>query len=494
MYQRDDILCGGLALPDGIPLFDPTYRTLCRLASSQACPEFHRRADAAFTSTLGSDDWRLLAATARREGVAPLLYHALKEQRSRDGRVQGRGGEQSSSPHLPISPSPQLSCVPPDVQTDLRQAYYATTARNLLIYRELSRILAALAAGPPDRNLQSPISNLQLPTSNLQPPIPVILLKGAALAATLYPSIGLRPMGDLDILVPGERLAEAVACLKALGYIEPYPEMAAGLNALAGHHVNLQGGRDIHLTVELHWTLIGGEHDWRSPSLPWFWQQTEPIPNTQSPIPNTQYSISNLQPPTSILQLTPTAHLLYLCAHLMLQHGEARSVLRWFYDIHLLVTQESHRIDWDELILRAQEFHWAAALYAALAGTAARFATPLPAGLLESLMDGADPRDQALVQRKARLQTRWESISDALASISWRARLRRLLAITIPSPTYMRWRYKPHPVWLWPLCYPYRWLDILREGLSTLWKIGRGRTEGEDVIEAVADVVKKSRR
>jgi len=81
---------------------DSTYRTLCRLLSSQACPELHRRADLAPTSTLTPDDWRLLAATARREGVAPLLYHTLKEQRSRGARVQKCGGEPSSSPHPPI--------------------------------------------------------------------------------------------------------------------------------------------------------------------------------------------------------------------------------------------------------------------------------------------------------------------------------------------------------------------------------------------------------
>ena len=422
--------------------------TLCRLLSNPA--------DIALTSTLGPDDWRLLVTTARREGVAPLLYHTLNE-------------------------AEMLALAPSDVQAELRQTYYATTARNFFLYRELSRILTALTAPPqsPIPNIQYPISNLQSPTSSLQPPIPVILLKGAALAAALYPSIGLRPMGDLDLLVPEEHLAEAVACLEALGYVEPYPEMAAGLNALVGHHVHLQSSQNIHLAVELHWTLLSHKHDRYSPSLPWFWQQTEPFPNPQSPISNLQYQTSNFKPPTSIFQLTPTAHLLYLCAHLMLQHGEARSSLRWFYDIHLLATREGQRIDWDELVLRAQEFHWAAALHAALAGTAARFATPLPAGFLESLIDGVDPRDQALVQRKTRPQTRWQSTSDQLASLSWRARLRLLLAIAIPCPAYVRWRYKPRPAWLWPLCYPYRWFDILCEGLTTLWKIGKGRMVGE---------------
>ena len=88
---------------------------------------------------------------------------------------------------------------------------------------------------------------------------------------------------------------------------------------------------------------------------------------------------------------------------------------------------------------------------------------------------GTDPRDQALVQRKARPQSRGERVSDVLASLGWRARLHLVLANVAPSPAYVRWRYKPHPSWLWPLCYPYRWLDTLREGLSTLWKMASSR-------------------
>jgi hypothetical protein len=430
---------------------DLPQHTLCHLLSSEV--------DAALTSTLGPDDWRVLAAAARREGVAPLLYHTLNE-------------------------AEMLALAPSDVRAELRQTYYATTARNLLLYRELSRILTALS--PPS---QSAMPNPQSEIRNPQSAIPTIILKGAALAATVYDSIGLRPMGDVDLLVPEEHLAEAVARLKALGYVEPYPDIAAGFNALFGHHVHLQGGQDIHLAVELHWTLIGGQHDRRSPSLPWFWQQTEewrtedrswrrcpePVEGLEDRV---QSSTSNLQSAIRNPQfaiLTPTAHLLYLCAHLMLQHGEAHSPLRWFYDIHLLVTREGQRIDWDELVLRAQDFHWASALHAALAGTAARFATPLPVGFSESLIESVDSRNQALVQRKAGPQTRGEKVSDVLASFSWRARLQLVLAHVIPSPAYVRWRYKPRPVWLWPLCYPYRWLDILREGLTTLWKMANNK-------------------
>jgi hypothetical protein len=420
--------------------FDLTYRTLCRLLAGQV--------DATLTSTLGSDKWGLLAATAQREGVAPLLYHAL------------------NSP----APLPRLADAPPDIQTDLRQAYYATTARNLLAYHELSRILAALAARFPTADCNPHhASHFTFYVSRItQLAIPTVILKGAALATTLYPSIGLRPMGDLDLLVPEDHLAEAVARLKALGYVEPYPEMAPGLNALAGHHVHLQGGQDIPVTVELHWTLIGGPHDWRSPSLPWFWAQTEEWKTERGGWKRE----SVLHPPSSIFLLTPTAHLLYLCAHLMLQHGEARSTLRWFYDIHLLVERESQRIQWDEVVARAREFRWAPAVHAALKGSQDRFGTRLPPGALEALVKASDVEASRLVARRADgLQTRATGVVAAASSLSPGARLRLLLAIAIPSPAYIRWRYKPRPAWLWPLCYPYRWLDILREGLSTALKL-----------------------
>jgi len=393
-----------------------TQHTLCRLLS--------RPADVVRPSVLSPDDWRLLASAARREGIAPLLYYILSEAGS-------------------------LADVPPDVQADLRQAYYATTARNLLLYRELSRILHVLS------------------------PLPVIVLKGAALAATIYPRIGLRTMGDLDLLVPEDRLAEAVARLKALGYVQPHPDMAAGFNALFGHHVHLQGGQDVRLAVELHWTLVGGEHDWRSPSLTWFWQQTDAL------------TLSALRGVgEGALTLTPTAHLLYLCAHLMLQHGEARSALRWFYDIYLLVEREGQRIQWEEVVGRARQSRWAPAVHAALVGAQQRFADQsgdagkvwLPSGVLEALAGVSDRQASRLVARRANsLQTRATGVAAVVSSLSPAARLRLLLAVAIPSPAYMRWRYQLRPSWLWPLCYPYRWLDILREGLNTLWKIASSR-------------------
>ena len=354
------------------------------------------------------------------------------------------------------------------------QAYYHTVARNLLIYRELSRILTALRGEGEG--------------------LPVVVLKGAALATTLYPSIGLRPMGDVDLLVPQARLSEALACLKALGYIEPTPDMAPGVNRAVGHHVGLHGGKDIPLRVEAHWILAAGEHDRHAPSMAWFWRQTEEwnMENGEwKREDGAQLLRSPVHFPPSIFQLTPTAHLLYLAAHLMLQHGGAQAQLLWFYDIDLMVRRKADRLDWDELLRRAREFRWAAALHAALQGAQDRFDTPLPQGFLNALAEAGDYLDVRLVERKADpLQTRALSVRNVMSALDWQTRLRLALAIAFPSPSYMRWRYlsrfrAPLRPFLWPLCYLYRWLDILREGLSTALKLAlrgsrdrAGRREG----------------
>lgn len=381
----------------------PIYRALCLILSG--------RYDRVPWPTFAPTDWERLGQRASLEGVAPLLLRSLTA-----------AGWPAGSQIL----RPSLS-----------KARYTTLATNLLIYRELERILAALND------------------------IPVVLLKGTALAATLYPDVGRRPLGDLDLLVPHDGLAEAVARLRTMGYHEPYPEIAPGLDRLLGHAVALHGGEDVHLCVELHWTLVGGEHHHHPPSMSWFWSQTEPL--TPSPALPQCWGRAGVGVRVT---LTPTAHLLHLAAHLMLQHGGAQARLLWFYDLDLLIRRQAGRVDWEELLRRAREFHWAAALHAALQGARDRLGTPLPPGLLDALAGADDPRTLRLVRRKAHpLQTRATQTWNTISSLEWRAGLRLALAIAFPSPAYVRWRYRMGR--LWPLCYPYRWLDIVCEILST---------------------------
>ena len=51
---------------------------------------------------------------------------------------------------------------------------------------------------------------------------------------TIYPDIGLRPMGDMDILVPRPKLAKAVRIAQSLGYENNKPDALPGLQDLLG--------------------------------------------------------------------------------------------------------------------------------------------------------------------------------------------------------------------------------------------------------------------
>jgi len=401
------------------------------------CLTLAGRSDHIAWSALTPADWRRLAATAQAEGLAPLLYYTLK--------TTGW-------------PDP----MPAYFRHALQSAYYSTTARNGVFYHELSRLLAAFHSG-------------EHGSAAVRGRTGLIVLKGGALATTLYPSLGLRPLSDLDLLVSRRHLKCAVQAAWSLGYREVYPELNPGINRQVGFHIHLRGGPLDSLAIELHWGLVAGDGDWRRPLLDWFWDQTEEL-NIVGQTPGAEIEQVEMRPGcvTFALQLTPTAHLLYLAAHLMYQHGGASAILLWFYDLHLLIKSWDSRIDWDELLSRAREFRWAPALQAALQGTADRFGTPLPDGFLDALAEVRDERATLLVHRKADpFQTRAVRTWNTLSCLDWRARLRLAWSILFPSPAYVRWRYKPRPEWLWPLCYGYRWWDILREALFTLVRLAR---------------------
>ena len=86
-----------------------------------------------------------------------------------------------------------------------RRYHRLAWGRNKMLFHELAVVLKALSAAG----------------------IPAMLLKGAALTARYYKDLGLRPMGDLDILVPTALTEEAIRCLGPLGW-KPMPCPGSG--------------------------------------------------------------------------------------------------------------------------------------------------------------------------------------------------------------------------------------------------------------------------
>lgn len=384
-------------------------------------------------SPVDAAGWERILAVARAHGVAPLLYHRLAARH-------------------------RLSCLPRSARDALRREYYTTAAHNTLLLRELQRVLTALETGDVPPTSPSLDESPRIPPSSFQScrrRVPIVVLKGAALATTLYPNPALRPLHDLDLLVPRHRVPAVETSIRACGYEAYTPEPVPGLNRRLGHHVALRGGPHARVVIEVHWNLIGADADWRTPAMDWFWDHVEALPEEG----------------TFLYRLAPTATFLYLAAHLVLQHGGARPRLLWLYDLHLVLTRWQRRLDWHDLVERASAFRWGAAVSAALRATHTCFGSPLPDGLLRRLDDvaAADSAATRYVRsRTASRQTRAARVWNRWRTLGWSARMHYAWSIPFPRPAYVRWRYEPEPAWLWPLYYPYRWLDMLRDALHTL--------------------------
>jgi hypothetical protein len=281
--------------------------------------------------------------------------------------------------------------------------------------------------------------------------IPALWIKGLVLAIRLYPEPYLRPMDDLDVLVPEQHRQKALAVIQGLGFQrEEKDALAEKMNPdeqPAFHHA-LVRREAWPVRLEMHFHLLGNEGTQTLPErqLAWFWQQTETW--TQEGTPFTIFK--------------PEAHLLYLCVHAVLQHGEASFRLLRYFDLHLLVTKSE--LDWQLIVNRAVELRWSYAVERALTLACQYFATPFPAWVLAELKNRRLSDEDT--SRVAHLQGegfRWESTWLQLAPYPPGERLRRLFILLLPPREYMRKRYAiPSSHSVIPY-YFYRWWDAGRE-------------------------------
>lgn len=423
-----------------IELSDSTHQMLRHRYPALAAPErfysalclaLSGRSTQVDWSTWSATEWQELEIMAAQEGVAPLLHWTWEHE-----------GYPKDVPKLE--------------KKRLAILFMQANVRQQAFFHQVStHILPAL----------TPVT------------APLMLLKGAALAHALYPHPALRLMSDLDILVHPEQMNQAVRQLTASGYDTIAPSRGPILEQTFELHAILSGRRPSMVHVEIHYSLVVAQNHPCAPDLNWFWAQTELLPQCDLSGPG-------------ILWLSPTAQLLYLAAHLMLQHGEAEMTMIKCYDLHALIARYNTQIDWDCLAQRANEWGWTPALAAALQAIMLRFQTPLPAGYLASLQSARQHQEVAsAVAQRADIASltnvhRWQA---KVKMMSWPQKWAVLREAAIPSPAYMRWRYQLHPSWLWPLAYLVRWADALREigHLVYLWlgkvKSHLGKTRRDDL-------------
>jgi hypothetical protein len=360
--------------------------------------------------SFSAEEWSQVVQLAEAEGVGPQLYWAL-------------------------SGSNKVELLPTSLQEHLRAMFVATRLNNEQILREFKLITTRFG----------------------QAGIPVVALKGICFALTIYPDIGMRPMADLDLLIPKSQLAEAVKITRELDYLEPVPEAFPGTRALLIHSVDLHKQTAPFIALEIHFSLVAEKSFSYAVPVDWFWTQTEPL-RTAAEMPD----------PEQILMLTPTAQVLYACAHAMLKHGQRNTSLRWFYDIDRLVRVHADRINWELLLSQCMEFKWSSGVYAALSHVMASFDTPIPSHVLDALSQISDRNTELVLTFQQQPATHTLDEYQKFKTLDGKGRLKLILGLVVPGPEYMRWRYGSKNNRTLLYLYLYRWFSIVKDGIRTI--------------------------
>jgi hypothetical protein len=153
-------------------------------------------------------NWAAVGELAEREKLLPVLWSHLKQH---------------------------ANAIPPEIAGALQRQAVVTEFRMAMTESVLERAVAELAAEG----------------------IPVMLLKDAALATTVYPSFAQRPMGDLDILVRPEHAQRAWQRMKDSGWTLE-PESAGNADFHESHHhlPPLIDPRGLKVVLEIHRAML----------------------------------------------------------------------------------------------------------------------------------------------------------------------------------------------------------------------------------------------
>lgn len=319
--------------------------------------------------------------------------------------------------------------IPMTIRQRLERHLIDATVRQLILSRELSALIDAF-----DRH-----------------GIPVIPLKGPALAEMLYPRPGLRPSSDLDVLIDRHALVEVDGLLQGLGYRRVADEHSWAFD-VAYDRATLYEGAD-GVRVDLHWSLVSDPRfSWNEAAARSLWQRATKIPVGTS----------------EVLSLCPEDLLVYLAVHLAVHHGLAG--LLWYWDLARLLEGWSAKLDWDAIAARATGWRVKRAVYFALRGCDTLFGVSAPRRVMSRLRPRG-PRAAALrwlVRRcdAARLK-RLEHVIALLLVDRARDVIASIARVVFPSYAWLRARYETAGPSL-AACYLTHWRRMATIGGATV--------------------------
>jgi hypothetical protein len=307
-------------------------------------------------------------------GVGPLLHHALKASRVDDQW-------------------------PAEIREALAEMAREEAVREAIRVEETRRVVAALNA------------------ERLTP----LILKGTALAYSVYPRPHLRTREDTDLLASQAAVADVVRVLGELGYRRH--ERLPGERVLRQDTYLRKDDSGYPHALDLHWAISN------RPALAHSLDYAD--------IRRRAVAVEALSP--CAMGLCHEDALLHACLH-RLAHGDEENLI-WLYDIHLLVKSMTV-IEFERFVHAAMDKRLGRAARDAIAKAQLRFHTALPSGGLD---DHFDPEKLAEEARLGRGLSPGHRLRNLLADVraigSVRETLSWIREHAFPPPAYMRERY-----------------------------------------------------
>ena len=327
--------------------------------------------------------------------------------------------EKLLSDHSPFDP-------PVELQMALSSHARLEVAVELLRREELRRVVAAFEVAA----------------------VPVLLLKGSALAYSVYPLPHLRPRCDTDLIVADKTAAgRAREALLEIGYDgDPIP--AAGVTSFEASLARVAVSGRMHF-LDLHWALVNH-------SLFAHRFEFDELLAEAMPLPAISPGARGLGWAHALI--TACSH---RAANMPLKIGDR---LIWLYDLHLLALKASPA-DWEHLVSAARLQSVAGPCGAGLRSAMREFSTPVPVAALEELQRHSRSEPYQMRWAHSRAYLEWHNLR-AMPVPLRRTWIREKL---LPNKDYMRLLYPVEHAWDLPLAHMRRLAKGLRLALRTLF-------------------------
>lgn len=289
-----------------------------------------------------------------------------------------------------------------------KRSFAETWVRNQQIVEALGAVLAAFQSAT----------------------VPLILFKGAGLALGTYANIGLRPMVDIDILVPHSAMTDASRLLEALGAVRSSKDPAQRRAMLHGIEYVFEREQD-SVAIDLHQSAL--------------WE-------CRRPGDDDRFWADSIALPGTILgarTLCPAHHLIVVCVH-GLRWSQVRPI-HWIADAMTLIDKAQPSMDWPRVVAEARRRRVEWTLAVALRFLAEVFQAGVPATVIEELASSRSPlRDRLELACRSRRPDPLRGLV-----LHWFDHTRRSAFSSLPKrlirfPAYLREMWALDSLWAVP--------------------------------------------